>query len=63
MEKINHPRIDNILNAWRDVNNLAVEYGEELYKSDYFKDAMKRDKSIDQVYNEVVFHEKIIKNT
>ena len=48
-----HPRIDRILNAWRDVNNLAIEYGEDLYKSGYFKDAMKSNKAIEEVYNEV----------
>lgn len=49
-----HPRIENILSAWRDVNNLAIDCGKELYESGYFPQAVKDNKSIEEVYNEVV---------
>lgn len=49
----NHSRIDKILNAWGDVNSLAVDCGIELGKSGYFEDAVKSNKSIEEVYKDV----------
>lgn len=49
-----HPRIENILNAWRAVNNLAIDCEKEFYKVGYFPQAVNDNKTIEEVYNEVM---------
>lgn len=49
-----HPRIEEILNTWRDVNNLAIDCGKELHELGYFPQAVMEKKSIEEVYNEVI---------
>lgn len=52
--KRNHPRIENILSSWRDVNKLAIDMGKELFESGYFDNAIKQNKSIEVIYKEVI---------
>lgn len=49
-----HPRIENILNAWKAVNNLAIDCGKEFYEVGYFPQAVNDNKTIEEVYNEVM---------
>ena len=49
----NHPKLDKILSTWRNVNNLAIDYGKELYELGYFESAADKNKSIEEIYNEV----------
>lgn len=49
-----HPRIEGILSTWRDVNNLAIDCGKQLYDIGYFPQAVNDNKSIEEVYNEVI---------
>lgn len=49
-----HPRIENILNTWRDVNELAIECGKELYNIGYFPQGAKDNKDIGEIYDYVV---------
>jgi len=48
-----HLRIENILSTWKDVNNLAIDWGKKLYNIGYFPQAVNENKSIEKVYNEV----------
>lgn len=49
-----HPRIDEVLSTWRDVNNLAIDCGLEFYKIGYFPQAIKDNKDIGEVFDEVM---------
>lgn len=49
-----HPRVQWLVGKWRKDNNLAIEIGEELYRSKYFQDAAKDNLPIEQIYNEVI---------
>lgn len=46
-----HPRVDYILNTWRDVNNLAIDCGQELYNIEYFPQAARVGTEIGEVYD------------
>lgn len=50
----NHPRIEEILNTWRDVNKLAIVCGQKLYELGYFPQAVKENKAIEIIYDEVM---------
>jgi len=52
--KRKHPRIENILSRWREVNNLAIDIAKELYGSGYFERARDENKSIEDIYSEVI---------
>jgi tRNA(adenine34) deaminase len=49
-----HPRIESILETWRAVNELSVDYGKRLNELKYFERAVEENKSIDNVYDEVI---------
>lgn len=49
-----HPKVEMILNVFRNTNNAAIECGYKLYKEGYFPQAIRRNISIEQVYNEVI---------
>lgn len=49
-----HPRVDEILNTWREVNDVAIDCGNELYTIDFFKLAANDNKSIDEIYDDVI---------
>lgn len=49
-----HPRIESILDTWRPINKLSVDYGKKLNSIKYFEMAVKDNKSIDNIYDEVI---------
>ncbi|MCF6464741.1 nucleoside deaminase [Clostridium sp. Cult2] len=49
-----YPRIENILEAWRNISKKSIEYGKALYETGYFKKAMNANMSIDVVYDEIM---------
>ncbi len=49
-----HPRIENVLNKWRKINEKSIEYGKELCGVGYFRKAANDNKDISQVYDEVM---------
>ena len=49
-----HPRVDWLLGKWREDNNLAIDIGEDLFKSGYFIEAAKRNAPIEEIYNDVM---------
>jgi hypothetical protein len=49
-----HPRIESILDTWRPINKLSVGYGKKLNSIKYFEMAVKDNKSIDNIYDEVI---------
>ena len=49
-----HPRIDSILETWRAINKLSVDYGKKLNYLKYFELAVKENKTIDNIYDEVI---------
>nr|WP_276536672.1 cysteine-rich CWC family protein [Tissierella carlieri] len=49
-----HPRMEDILNTWRETNNLAIDFGKELNRIGYFLQAAKDNKDIEEVYNDVI---------
>ena len=49
-----HPKKENLLNSWRNINESSVEYGKVLYESCYFRKAIDRNKGIDKIFDEVM---------
>ncbi|MPQ30554.1 hypothetical protein E4V42_03765 [Clostridium estertheticum] len=49
-----HARIENILETWRVINKLSVDYGKKLNYLKYFELAVKENKIIDNIYDEVI---------
>lgn len=49
-----HPRVEELFSTWRKVNNLAIDCGKELYDLGYFPQAVKDNKPIEEIYNEVI---------
>ncbi len=49
-----HPRIDEIMNSWKAVNETAVNLGEELQRKQYFEKAAVGQKQISEIYNELM---------
>lgn len=50
----NHPRIEEILDTWRAINKLSVDYGKKLNEIKYFELAASEKKSIEEIYDEVM---------
>lgn len=48
------PRIEQILDKWRDVNNIAINCGQILHKEGFFPQAIKQDREIEKIYDEAV---------
>lgn len=49
-----HPRVEIILETWREVNELGVNYGKKLNELMYFEQAVKENKPIHKIYDEVI---------
>lgn len=49
-----HPRIEEILSSWRDVNHRAIELGKELHEMGYFDESAIDVLPIESVYNFVI---------
>lgn len=49
-----HPRLEEILDTWREVNALSIDYGKRLSEAGYFEQAVNEQKSIEEVYDEVI---------
>lgn len=47
-------RLEELLEAWRSVNNIAIDCGKELCNLGYFPQAAKKNKPIDEIYDEVI---------
>jgi tRNA(adenine34) deaminase len=56
----NHPRYQEILNAWSTSNEVAVRLGQQLFNQDIFNHT----KNIEQVFNEVmeIYYQEISKS-
>ena len=52
--KRQHPRIETILETWREINELSVRYGKKLNELMYFEQAVKENKPIHKIYDEVI---------
>lgn len=48
------PSIDNLLNAWKKINEKSVEYGKMLFNNGYFNKAISENKHIGQIYDEII---------
>lgn len=55
-----HQRIEEILDSWRIYCNEGVLLGKQLYDAGYFLDAIKQDKNIGKIYDEVIEMYKLI---
>ncbi|NLX61486.1 MAG: nucleoside deaminase [Tissierellia bacterium] len=49
-----HLRMEELLNKWRKINEKSIEYGKHLYESRYFSKAIRENKHIGQIYDEVI---------
>lgn len=49
-----HKRIEDILDSWRVYCNDGVTLAKSLFEKEYFKDALYKNKSIQEVYDEVI---------
>lgn len=49
-----HPRMEDILESWRNINKKSIEYGRVLYETGFFNKAMNANMPIDVVYDEVM---------
>lgn len=49
-----HPRIENILNAWRETDEASIAYAKKLSEDKYFEKAAEENKEISLIYNEVI---------
>lgn len=50
----NHPRIEEVLDTWRAINKLSIDYGKKLNEIKYFELAASKKKPIEEVYDEVM---------
>ncbi|MBU3128693.1 nucleoside deaminase [Clostridium tagluense] len=50
----NHNRIEKILNSWSSYCSDGVDLAKGLYEDGYFKDAICRNKPINDVYDEII---------
>lgn len=49
-----HPRLEELLDAWREINKYAVEFGKLLYENNYFMEVISHYKAISEIYDEVM---------
>jgi tRNA(adenine34) deaminase len=49
-----HPRMDELLTNWSGYCKDGVELGKSLHKSGYFSNALMNNKSIEEIYNELI---------
>ena len=49
-----HPRIEVILDTWREINKSSVDYGKKLNELKYFQRSVEENKSIEHIYDEVI---------
>lgn len=49
-----HPRMDDLLMSWSEYCKDGVELGKSLYISGYFSNAITMNKSIEEIYNEII---------
>ena len=49
-----HPRCEEMLGLWSQVDGEAIEHGRKLFASNYFREAMEQGKTLEQVYDEII---------
>ncbi|WP_027339848.1 nucleoside deaminase [Halonatronum saccharophilum] len=49
-----HPRIEEILDTWREVDKLSIDLGKQLHKEGYFEQGVKENKDIGEIYDGVI---------
>ena len=57
----NHKRLEEVLDSWRTYCREGVLLGKQLYDEGYFLEAIKENKYIGQIYDEVIHRHKILK--
>ena len=50
----NHKRLEELLNSWRVYCSEGVDLGKSLYEEGYFKEALMRDRAIEEIYDEII---------
>lgn len=48
-----HPGLENILRVWRNADEVAVELGSKLHEEGYLKAAVKNNKDLESIYDEI----------
>lgn len=49
-----HPRIEVIMDTWRDINEESIAYGKKMNEEKYFEKAVEENKSIGEIYDEII---------
>ena len=52
--KRKHPRVESILETWKEINEISVDYGKKLNEIRYFQRAVEENIFINNIYDEII---------